>query len=248
MVRIFGGSLDLALTTGDERTQRRLGRVVDGAACVLVETDHVAAWLREHRGSVRTAIHRNSRALPTAQPAPPPGNRRFAFVGQVSEVKGALELAAAMRICSLEGVTLDVYGACPDGAVRAALERAPGVRIRGELPNQRIADALASVDALVLPTRHEAEGHPGVILEAFVAGRAVIATRHRAIPEIVEHERNGLLVPVGDTRALAEAMLRLASDRDLAARLGAAGFARAREFDAAVWAERFVATCRSARA
>jgi glycosyltransferase involved in cell wall biosynthesis len=244
IVRVFGGSLDLALTTGEERTRARLARVVEGAARVLVETDQVAAWLRANRSAVRASIQRNSRVVPKAPPAPPPGSKRFAFVGTVSEEKGALELAAAMRICAIEGVTLDVFGACANAAVRAALERAPGVRIRGELPNHRVGDALAVADALVLPTHHEAEGHPGAILEAFAAARAVIATRHRAIPEIVEHERNGLLIPLGDARALADAMLRIASDRELAARLGAAGFERAREFDAAIWAERFVAACR----
>ena len=246
VVRVFGGSLDLALTQGPARQRERLARVVDGAARVLVETDHVAAWLGANRPNARVAILRNSRAIPSAPPASPPGAKRFVFVGQVSEAKGARELAAAMEIAAPHGVTLDVYGACSEPAMRELLTRAPGLRVHGEVANARVPTLLAAADALVLPTRHAAEGHPGVILEAFAAGRAVIATRHRAIPELVAHEQNGLLVPMGDVPALAAALVRLASDRELAARLGTSAFASAREFDAEIWTERFVAVCREA--
>ena len=244
VVRVFGGSLDLELADSKLPYRERLERTLAGAARVLVETDQVASWLRANRPELRVAIQRNSRVLPPTPPAAPPGRRRFVFLGQVSEAKGVRELAAAMRSAAASGATLDAYGAVIDEAARAELAAAPCVRVHPEVANERVPALLTAADALVLPTKHFAEGHPGAILEAFAAGRTVIATRHRAIPELVEHERTGLLVPAGDSRALAEAIVRLAGDSALAARLGAAAFARAREFDAAVWADAFVARCR----
>jgi glycosyltransferase involved in cell wall biosynthesis len=60
------------------------------------------------------------------------------------------------------------------------------------------------------------------VVEAFLRGRPVVATRTGGTPEIVEHEVNGLLVERGDPAALAAALERVLADRELAARLGAA--------------------------
>ncbi|MBM4384838.1 MAG: glycosyltransferase family 4 protein [Deltaproteobacteria bacterium] len=244
VVRVFGGSLDADLTSGGGPQRERLECVLAGAARVLVETDLVAQWLATSRPRVRVAIQRNSRELASGAPAPPITAKHFVFAGSVSEVKGVGELLTAMQELAREGVTLDVIGACEDARLRERLARTAGVRYSGEQPNARVVEALANARALVLPTRHAAEGHPGAILEAFAAGRPAIATRFRAIPELVAHGENGLLVPPGDARALAAAMRTLASDDALAARLGAAAHETARAYDAAVWAERFVAVCR----
>lgn len=47
---------------------------------------------------------------------------------------------------------------------------------------------------------------PNVVLEAMAAGRTIVATRVGGVPEAIEHERNGLLVPPGDPVALAAAL------------------------------------------
>lgn len=82
---------------------------------------------------------------------------------------------------------------------------------------------LQAADALVVSSRR-AEGFPNVIGEAMMAATAVIATDTGDCGAIVGD--TGLLVPAKDVTALTAAMLRVASDRSLAARLGAAGRAR----------------------
>jgi glycosyltransferase involved in cell wall biosynthesis len=69
-------------------------------------------------------------------------------------------------------------------------------------------------------------------LDAMAAGLPVVATRVGGIPEIVEDGVSGILVPPRDPAALAAAMVRLAGDAGLRARLGEAGKVRAREFSA----------------
>jgi glycosyltransferase involved in cell wall biosynthesis len=58
------------------------------------------------------------------------------------------------------------------------------------------------------------------VLEAFARGRAVIGTDGGGIPDMVTHEREGLLVPPHDTDALVAALQRVLHDRELCVRLG----------------------------
>jgi glycosyltransferase involved in cell wall biosynthesis len=80
-----------------------------------------------------------------------------------------------------------------------------------------------------------------IILEAFACGVPVVTTPVAAITEVVDHERNGLLVPVGDIDALAAALGRLIEDADLRQRLGrAARQDHTRAYDIRDYAARLV--------
>jgi len=68
-----------------------------------------------------------------------------------------------------------------------------------------------------------------VVVEAMLAGAAVVATSGGGVPEVVCHERTGLLVPMGNAQAMAGAIQRLLQDVDLRRRLADAGAERARE-------------------
>ncbi|MCL6474545.1 MAG: glycosyltransferase family 4 protein [Firmicutes bacterium] len=73
-----------------------------------------------------------------------------------------------------------------------------------------------------------------VVVEAMLVGTAVVATDGGGIPEFVEHEQTGLLVPMGDAELMAQAIERLIRDLELRQRLSAAAQRRAREmFDPA---------------
>ncbi len=71
------------------------------------------------------------------------------------------------------------------------------------------------------------EGLPGIVIEAMAAERPVVASRTDANAEIVEDERTGFLVPVGDVDALAARLRTLVSDAALAREMGAHGRAYA---------------------
>ena len=89
-----------------------------------------------------------------------------------------------------------------------------------------VPEILAALDALVVPSLREAQTI--VIPQAFATGKPVIASRVGGIPEIVMHGVNGWLVPPGDDRALADAMMRFAESPDLRLRIGRAGLDLAR--------------------
>ncbi len=84
-----------------------------------------------------------------------------------------------------------------------------------------LPDLIASSDLLVLPSVAEAFGL--VLTEAIYLGTPVVATRVGGIPEIVEDEREGLLVPPADSAALADAIAKLLNDPERRAGMAGAG-------------------------
>jgi glycosyltransferase involved in cell wall biosynthesis len=84
-----------------------------------------------------------------------------------------------------------------------------------------------------VPTRDgRREGIPVVLMEALAVGVAVVASDLSGIPEIIRHDHTGLLAPPGDSRAIAQAIQRLAEDAALRRRLTQAGRQLVeREFD-----------------
>jgi glycosyltransferase involved in cell wall biosynthesis len=75
----------------------------------------------------------------------------------------------------------------------------------------------------------ETEGLGTSILDAMAAGKAVVGSSTGGIPEVVDDHTTGLLVPPGDPRPLASAIVRLLRDAPLRQRFGEAGWARVRE-------------------
>ncbi len=91
----------------------------------------------------------------------------------------------------------------------------------GIVPPFEIGACYAASDIFVLPSMFQ-ETFGLVLLEAFSAGRPVIATISGGIPELVENRKNGILVPQGDEEALYREMRELMLDQELRHRLGSA--------------------------
>ena len=108
-----------------------------------------------------------------------------------------------------------------------------------------VPDLQAAADIFVMPSLWE--GLPLALLEAMVAGRAVIASDTSGIPEAVTSEVEGLLVPPGDEAALSAALARVLTDDALRATLGRAAAERGRrEFSVGAMTERYEALYRAA--
>jgi glycosyltransferase involved in cell wall biosynthesis len=161
------------------------------------------------------------------------GPPAFVCVAGLRPYKGHAVLLDAVSLLRTRGVDLRVV-LVGDGELRGALEDriareglADRVALRGALPHEEIPAALAGATAMVLPSvtarDGQMEGIPVALMEAMAAGVPVISTRLSGIPELVRDGETGLLVPERDAAALADAMARLAADRDLAARLADGG-------------------------
>jgi glycosyltransferase involved in cell wall biosynthesis len=109
-----------------------------------------------------------------------------------------------------------------------------------------IPDLLALADVFVMPSLWE--GLPMALLEAMLAGKAIVASATAGIPEAIVDGREGLLVPPGDSAKLAKAIRILLTDATRRASFGMAAAERARsEFTVQVMADRYEALYREAR-
>jgi len=160
-----------------------------------------------------------------------PQRRYIAHVARHHPVKDQNMLihGFALAATTIPDVDLLMVG---DGPLRGELEeltRTLGIAdrviflgIRSDVP-----DVLRVVDAFALTSLSEAASL--TLLEAMASGLPVIVTDVGGNPEIIRHEREGLLVPRGDAKACGKAFARLMRDPELAARLGKAGRERAVE-------------------
>jgi glycosyltransferase involved in cell wall biosynthesis len=149
------------------------------------------------------------------------------FVGVLEAYKNVDGLAAAWRLAAgrLPHASLRIVGKGSRADVASALVREHGVRWDRELSATDVAQAMDGAWVLVLPSRSEGMGR--VLVEAFCRGRGVIGTRAGSIPDLVAEEVSGLLVDPGDPAALADALVRVLSDRALAEQLASGARAAA---------------------
>jgi glycosyltransferase involved in cell wall biosynthesis len=135
------------------------------------------------------------------QAQPQPGDR-FVYIGRLSSEKGLDRLIAAVRLAR---VSLVIAGEGPlaplvSAAVRDLPEQVQWV---GRLDAAQVQALVRSARAVVVPSQWY-ENAPLSVLEAFAAGKPVLASRIGGLPEMVEHGRTGWLVPADDTDALGE--------------------------------------------
>ena len=105
-----------------------------------------------------------------------------------------------------------------DGEALRAKIAASGVDVRlpGAVGPSDLLAEYRRAGALCMPCRllpSDRDGIPNVLVEAMAAGAPVVATNVSGIPELVEHEVNGLLVAPEDPEALADALMRLTTTR-----------------------------------
>jgi glycosyltransferase involved in cell wall biosynthesis len=119
------------------------------------------------------------------------------------------------------------------------------VTFENGVTTQRIVDLYAEAELAAVPSLYEGFSLPAV--EAMACGVPIVATTGGALPEVIGRDgETGLLVPSGDSSALASAILRALDDADLRARLGAAG--RARVLDRFTWRSTALGTIEHYRA
>lgn len=161
---------------------------------------------------------------------PAPKDRTVLVLGRIARAKGQDVAVAALALLAGGGrhLRLRIVGAALNEADRAYLaeleEQVAGLGLAAQVEfapaSADVAATLAGAWCLVLASR-AGEGMPLVVLEAMAAGKPVIGADVSGVPEVVEHERTGLLFAAGDAGALAQALTRLLDEPALAARLAA---------------------------
>ena len=203
-------------------------------------TEHVTARARERLNVIHCGVDLGN--LPFRD-----GGREqdlIVTVGRLDPIKGFDVLLDALGELKRRGrrFRCQVIGDGPlRGTLQAGIDRqglSTGVELLGARPQAEVRQALGRASIFTLPSRiapgGDRDGIPVSLMEAMAAGAPVVSTRVSGIPELVEDQSEGLLVPPQDPRALADALARLLDDGALRRRLALAARAKiVRDFDAA---------------
>jgi len=158
----------------------------------------------------------------------PPESRLVLAIGRAIPLKGHVELIKAMAelFGKRDGVYLAIVGTQMDKPYFAEVcetidKLGVGAKVRLIEPRRDIADFLAAAEVFAFPSKVEGLGI--ALIEALACGKPSVCSDIEVLREVVRHEETGLVVPVGDTGALADAILRLLDDGNLANKLGERG-------------------------
>jgi len=205
------------------------------AAAVVAASQHMAKQLMT-LGAPEQKTHVNPYGVDTNQfKGADPGQSPpiFVAVGRFVEKKAPHLTLLAFRAVleSCPEARLVMVGDGPLWEVCKHLAKVLGIahalEFRGPASAVEVASALREGRAFVQHSMTAAcgdmESFGVVFIEAGASGLPVISTKHNGIPEVVVHGETGFLVEEGDIDGMAEQMIRLAEDPELAARLGKAG-------------------------
>lgn len=166
--------------------------------------------------------------------------RQLVFIAQLRMEKGLAEALEACRYLP-DGCHLQVFGPRMPNTDFSLFKNHPKATYGGVLEPSEIAGVLCEHDLLLLPTYYKGECYPGIILEAFQCGLPVITTRWQFIPEVVQHEENGLLVEPRSVMELKAAIERLLADPSLYRRLCKGAKRQGEFFRSTVWYDKLAA-------
>jgi glycosyltransferase involved in cell wall biosynthesis len=154
------------------------------------------------------------------------------YAGRLVREKGVAVLIEAFRqvVAQNPSARLVIAGAGPElEPLRARVARhnlQQAVQLVGHMPRPQLEHHIQTAWVQVVPSLW-AEPFGRVAVEAMMRGAAVIASDTGGLAEIVAHNQTGLLVPPGNSEALAQALLDLLGNRQRSEQLGWAGRARA---------------------
>lgn len=215
---------------------------IDGVTCV---GKHIEAKLRRSlegvgfHGLLRT-VHNGANFPPTKPRKLHDGALRLLFIGRVEALKGVFDFVPLLQQLNRLGVSvsLDLVGGVNESLLRQFQRKglANLVTWSGVVPHTECYNIAAESDILLLPTRKESFGM--VTIEAMSMGCVPIAYNiSSGSTEIIEPNKSGLLVKLGDLRGWASAIKGLDLDRRRLGELSAGAIRRARgSFNAEIMA------------
>jgi|GEM_PF-4432956 len=193
-------------------------RAVRRSQRVIADSHGMAAAALRLYGRPVDTVQWHAYTGPIAPPRPAgPRPPRFLYVGRLEHRKGIDLLLAAWPLvrASIPTATLDIVGSDLGGFATTATTL-PGVTVHGRLDDSKLTGLRDYCSIQVVPSRFESFGL--VVLEAWAAGLAVVATAVGGMTEVVEEA--GILTKPDDSTSLANAMVGIMSKADGLSQLG----------------------------
>ncbi len=219
-----------------------LAKLLANASAIVTVSDYAAEFLRNRFPETAAKVHRIYNGVDLSRFRPVDfggGIPAILSIGRLIEKKGFADLISACRLLKSRGrdFVCEIIGEGPlETALQSQIARdglESSVKLVGPQTQSQIALRLANATIFALPcTREEGGGMdnlPTVIMEAMAAGLPIISTPLAGIPEMVENDFNGILVPEHDPNAVSAAIEYLIANPEQARRFGDRGREIARE-------------------
>ena len=196
---------------------------------ILAEQGYVCRFARPH------PVVPNTTYVPEAVPPPTPAgqDQRVVYVGHLSPDRGVGEMVELAGLLRPHGITVELIGPA-DARARSLIEPAQAtdlIRWAGFVPNDQamreVDGALAGL-SLLQDEPNFRHSLPTKVVEYMARGVPVVTTPLPAAVELTTGHECGFVVPFGDARAAADAVLELAGDASLRAKMGSSGHEAAR--------------------
>lgn len=218
---VHGGGFSEFFRSSPAAAQSSIRRLMGRVDRVVALSPEWATRLSEIAPAAVITVVPNPVNMPTGVPGAK--LNRCWFAGRLTAEKGVFDLVEAIDILQREAVVAEwvLAGEGDDGRLQAAVEALPQpdmVKLPGWLEKAEMDSLQRESRVFCLPSH--VEGFPMALLQAMSHGAACVVTPVGGVPDVVNHGKNGLVVPVSNPRALADSLRRVLGDECLSAQLG----------------------------
>ena len=220
--------IDPSMTDRSFLLEKAIEAIYANSHCCVLQTNRAYSFFPDK-------IQRKSVIIPNPIEITKPakyGRKRVISCGRLTEQKNHKMLIEAFSWISKDFPewTMDIYGEGPLKDNLQSLINEKGlesrITLKGNVAN--LHEEISDAELFVLSSDYE--GLSNALLEAMMMGLPCISTDCAGSDEAINNMENGILIPVGDTEALKDAMARLMSDRDLSMKLGKAAASSSQKY------------------
>ncbi len=206
-LRKFAGNFNDIYEKGGPVKQGLIRYVLKNADLSFFETKYLVAYFKKFNPN--TFWFPNVRRRPEGMAPKSDFKRRFVYISHLKDEKGTQELLEACKKLD-SSFDVRIYGPVHEAKYTPEYVAQYNTTYEGSLTPKEVVEKLKESDVLVLPSHRE--GYPGIVIEAYSAGRPVLVTNLPAIAEIVEDGETGFLVEPKNVESLVEGFYKFSEE------------------------------------
>lgn len=219
VIRKFAGDLDQRVETAPWMIRKLVSDALSVLDAIYLETNYLVEWAQKRGLNAlwwpNSRFRSSTPNLSLAKSEKSQTALRLVYLGRINVGKGIRRLINMAKLTSNE-IEIEVYGPVDDPWLLDEIANCGTDKIHysGLLPHIKVTEVIANADALVLPTEWQAEGYPGVIIEAAMVGTpTLVSAAIRGPVELVRLLGAGWVIDFDDEQSVSAALQKIRTFR-----------------------------------